>query len=102
MKKISKSTVLAVLLFVLVVSISVYSARTISQDVTQQQKEIINNAVTRSAVQCYAIEGAYPIDIEYLEDNYSLRYDDENFVVHYSYVGGNLLPEIAVFYIGDN
>ncbi len=55
------------------------------------------NAVMRSAVTCYALEGQYPEDLEYLEENYGLVLNREKYVYHYIPQGSNLTPEIAVF-----
>ncbi len=95
------TTSMAVLLITLVIVAVNMSVSNISQDVVEQQKILLENAVTRSAVQCYAIEGVYPSDLNYLKDNYNLVYDEEQYVVHYEFIGGNLLPQMSVFYIGD-
>ena len=39
----------------------------------------IRAAVQRSALQCYAVEGAYPPDLQYLEDNYGLQVNKKDF-----------------------
>ncbi len=91
------------LLFFSVVVVSIVLAvDSVSESVTVQQLELIETAAVRSAVQCYTLEGVYPVDLQYLIDNYGFYYDSENFVVHYNNLGGNLLPDIAVFYIGGD
>lgn len=54
-------------------------------------------SVARATVQCYAIEGRYPPDLDYLEENYGLILDREHYVYHYRLEGSNLMPEIQVF-----
>jgi len=61
-----------------------------------QSRELIEKAVRRSAVQCYAIEGAYPVSLEELEERYGLRVDQERWMVDYRYVADNLSPDITV------
>lgn len=61
-----------------------------------QSRELIEKAVRRSAVQCYAIEGAYPVSMEDLEKRYGLRVDQERWMVDYRYVADNLSPDITV------
>ena len=61
-----------------------------------QSRELIEKAVRRSAVQCYAIEGAYPVSVEDLEERYGLRVDQERWMVDYRYVADNLSPDITV------
>ncbi len=86
-------------MFAGVVYIMVTSVSDISSGVSGQQLDLIENAVRRSAVQCYALEGSYPEDLEYLVESYGLQYDTQRYVVHYRNVGGNFLPEISVFYL---
>jgi hypothetical protein len=59
--------------------------------------EILTDAITRSAVQCYAIEGFYPPDIEYLEENYGLVVNHDKYVISYNVFASNIMPEIEVF-----
>lgn len=61
-----------------------------------QSRELIEKAVRRSAVQCYAIEGAYPVSLEDLEERYGLRVDQGRWMVDYRYVADNLSPDITV------
>ena len=62
----------------------------------ETQKQRIEQAVRFAAVQCYALEGAYPSDLEYLMDNYGIRYNETNYKVVYEAFGGNLPPNITV------
>ncbi|NLC84251.1 MAG: hypothetical protein GX749_04135, partial [Ruminococcaceae bacterium] len=45
---------------------------------------------------CYALEGAYPPALEYLEANYGLIIDRENYDYYYEVVGANIRPIIEV------
>ena len=56
----------------------------------------LEKAIKRAAVQCYAIEGFYPPDITYLEENYGIIIDPE-YAVEYIAFSGNNLPSIKVF-----
>jgi hypothetical protein len=55
----------------------------------------LQNAVKNAAVQCYAIEGFYPPDVSYLEENYGIVID-KNFKVEYNCAIPNNLPIIIV------
>ncbi len=87
------------IMFAFVVYFMLFGVNNISSNVSSQQLELIANSVRRSAVQCYALEGSYPKDLEYLVQEYNLNYDSESYVIHYRNVGGNLLPEISVFHL---
>ena len=61
-----------------------------------QSRELIEKAVRRSAVQCYAIEGRYPPSVEYLEENYGVRIDRDRYNVFYNGFASNVMPEIVI------
>lgn len=61
-----------------------------------REKEILQNAIDRSITQCYALEGVYPDNLEYLESEYGLTYNKEHFFVDYQYIGSNLRPDITI------
>ncbi|MCL1858328.1 MAG: hypothetical protein FWF92_03755 [Oscillospiraceae bacterium] len=55
----------------------------------------LEKAIKRAAIQCYAIEGFYPPDVNYLEENYGIIVDPK-FIVEYRAFSGNNLPMIKV------
>lgn len=65
-------------------------------DSENRQKEILETALNRSIVQCYAVEGNYPESISYLEEHYGITYDKKRFSIDYEIVGANLMPEVTV------
>ncbi len=60
------------------------------------QTQFVTDAVQNAALTCYAVEGAYPDDVEYLRTHYGLAYDQDRYMVRYSAFASNLLPEIYV------
>ncbi len=66
------------------------------RDAGENSSAAIKAAVQRSALQCYAVEGAYPPDLKYLEDNYGLQINHEDFYVTYDAFASNLPPAIRV------
>ena len=67
--------------------------------VSAEQTEFLANAVRRSAVQCYALEGRFPTNLAYLEQEYGLIIDHQNYAVYYEPMGENLIPQIRVMAI---
>ena len=61
----------------------------------------ISQTVMRRAQQCYVIEGAYPQDLAYLEQNYGLTVNHEKYLIVYNAFAENLPPEVRVMYRGD-
>ena len=64
------------------------------------EERLVLDAVRSAALTCYAVEGAYPSDVEYLRENYGLSYDAERYAVDYDAFASNLMPEIRVVEIG--
>ena len=59
----------------------------------------LEQALRRGCVACYAAEGAYPPDLDYLKDHYGLQIDEERYVVRYTAFAENLMPDITVLEI---
>lgn len=64
------------------------------------QTQFVTEAVHNAALTCYAVEGAYPNNLEYLRTHYGLAYDQDRYLVTYSAFASNLLPEIYVTEVG--
>ncbi len=60
------------------------------------QIETVKNAVRNAVVTCYAVEGVYPQELDYLVENYGLAYDESRFLVSYEAFASNIIPEIRV------
>lgn len=61
-----------------------------------QGKQQLEEAVRRTVVACYAVEGFYPSSVEYMQDRYALQYDQGRYVIRYEVVASDLMPEITV------
>lgn len=85
-----------VLLFILVVGIVIMGLNQIGKTNGETQQEIVQQAVERAVIQCYAIEGMYPADINYIKDHYGIQIDESQYVVHYESFGTNIMPNIKV------
>ncbi|MBQ2752539.1 MAG: hypothetical protein IJF29_00285 [Firmicutes bacterium] len=66
-----------------------------------EEKQQIEAAVKKAAVACYASEGVYPPDIEYIKNNYGILVDSDSFVVKYEFIGSNIMPDITVLDLYD-
>ncbi len=60
------------------------------------QTDFVTKAVHNAALTCYAVEGAYPTNLEYLRTHYGLAYDQSRYLVRYDSFGSNLMPDISV------
>ena len=61
-----------------------------------QSAASVRTAVLDAAVQCYALEGAYPQSLSYLEENYGVQVNHSRFIVSYEAYASNQLPAVAV------
>ena len=62
----------------------------------EKQYESLETALERSISQCYAVEGTYPPNLEYIIQNYGLIYDDTLFHVDYRPIGSNIMPDVTI------
>ncbi len=91
-----KGMVVPILLFLFLLIFLWIGVGNISSASDKESMKIRQDAVLRATVQCYAIEGMYPPDIQYLVDNYGVVYDQDRFIVHYEVFASNILPDITV------
>lgn len=87
--------------FLAVILLFLGGLSSLSDSTQRRQKESLKNAITRSVTYCYAVEGAYPENLDYLKDNYGLIYDEDTFFVDYRIMGANILPDITIIEKGD-
>ena len=58
--------------------------------------DIVRDAVKNASLTCYAVEGMYPGDLEYLKQHYNLSYNEDKYIVYYEPLASNLMPSIKV------
>lgn len=62
----------------------------------QEDKQLLEDVLRRTAVACYASEGFYPPDVDYMLENYGLQYDESRYTIRYEVFASNLMPDITV------
>jgi ABC-type uncharacterized transport system involved in gliding motility auxiliary subunit len=87
---------LPIFTFVLILVLFLNGINSLSDTANAKQQESLENALARDIAQCYAVEGIYPPDLEYLVEHYGLTYDPDKFLVDYVSYGSNLRPEVTV------
>jgi hypothetical protein len=60
---------------------------------------IAEESIRRSAINCYAIEGSYPPDFDYLKEHYGISVDERKYNVYYEIFASNIMPVITVIQI---
>lgn len=61
-----------------------------------KQTAMIKKTIEKAAVQCYALEGAYPPDLAYLQSNYGIQLNKEKFFYNYEIFASNIAPQVDV------
>ncbi len=67
----------------------------------EQSNKILKESVAKAITACYAIEGIYPPDMDYLEENYGVRVDYNKYYVNYQVFGSNIRPSVQIIKLGD-
>lgn len=57
---------------------------------------IAEESIRRAVINCYASEGIYPPNYEYLKTHYGISIDEERYIVHYEIFASNIMPSITV------
>jgi hypothetical protein len=62
----------------------------------QQEAQVVRTAVLNAALQCAAVEGAYPPSLEYLEKHYGLIINKNDYTITYEAFASNVPPSVVV------
>ena len=61
-----------------------------------EDRRQLEEALRRGCVSCYAVEGIYPPDLDYLKEYYGVQIDEARYTVDYVVFAKNLMPDITV------
>lgn len=89
-----------VLLLAIVVGF-LYFTQVLSVKADAEELAMAERSLRRAAVECYALEGAYPYSADYLAEHYGVSLNRERFIVHYEYIASNLMPSITILPGGE-
>ncbi len=88
--------IVIILVPLLVLGFMMPSLTGMNKEVSLEEREQLENAIRRAAVACYAAEGFYPPDIEYIGEHYGVRIHDDRFIISYEVFAENIMPGIRV------
>lgn len=80
----------------LLIALFLYGVNRFSEDTISYQEDTLILALQKDIAQCYAIEGFYPPDLDYLKDHYGLIYDTDIFTIDYAAFGSNIYPNVTI------
>ncbi len=85
----------AMLLFALIM-FGLFFYSLVQDSLEERAAESIRASILNTAMQCCAVEGSYPMTLSYMEENYGLRVNDEDFLITYEAFASNVLPTVTV------
>jgi len=94
-------TIISVVVSLLILLMVGNNLASLSRQSKEAGLRVAGEALERSVMQCYALEGAYPPSLQYLIDNYGLIVDQNKYVYQYEPVAGNIHPIIGVRFPGS-
>lgn len=68
----------------------------VQQNTREQGAVALRNSILDAAKQCCAIEGSYPSSLDYLEQNYGISINHDDYVVSYEAFADNIVPTVVV------
>lgn len=100
MRKKSFKRVLAFLLpcvmFAAMLTWFIIASTNAASSTGKQELSALKTNIENSITMCYAVEGAYPENVEYLCNHYGLIYDKDKYIIHYECFASNIRPTVLV------
>ena len=99
--RINKKDIATILVFVALIVGFIFLINNVSNKNSNREIEIVRDAVKNASLTCYAVEGMYPENLDYLRDHYNLSYNEDRYIVYYRPLASNLMPTIKVVERGN-
>lgn len=100
MEKKKKNGLLLLAALLMLLAIGAFAPR-VGRQIREDSRNAIRDAVVRSAMECYGVEGVYPPSLAYLEQHYGLRLNHRDFIVSYEVFASNQPPSVQVMLKGE-
>lgn len=95
-KRARRITIFWVVVIIVIILLLIPAVRSATREGADESVRSIAETVQERALQCYVIEGAYPASLSYLEENYGLTLNTDDYLVVYTPVAENLPPDVRV------
>lgn len=96
----ARGLIVTVAVFLAMVLLVMFVVTRVDERSGEEQTKTLEDALLRATLTCYAVEGRYPMSVEYLKANYGIVYDEEKYIVSMDAFALNLLPNIRVLVKG--
>ena len=91
------SFLLPCLLFAAMLVWFVIAASNAASSTDKRDLSALKTNIENGITMCYAVEGVYPVNIEYLCEHYGIIYDKDRYFVDYERFASNIRPSVTVF-----
>jgi len=98
----NRGLLFAGIVFLLLALLFVLSFVTASRQSAARETEVLDGALRRAVVTCYAVEGKYPPSLDYICRNYGVSVDETRYSVYYDVFAANVMPTLRVTRIGGD
>lgn len=88
--------ILSLLAVALVLAAFLTGLHRFEADRAAQGRQQLEDTLRKTAAACYAAEGFYPPDVDYMCQHYGIQYDESQYAVMYDLFASNLMPDITV------
>lgn len=92
----SRKDIFRLIIIIAVVALAVIMVNVMETAHRDSETRLVQDAIRNAALTCYAVEGAFPEDVEYLRRHYSLHYNEERYFVTFETFAPNIMPGIIV------
>ena len=89
-------TLLPFLLAAAIIVFMLTSLGNLSGGSKDEERQHLEDALRRAALSCYASQGYYPPDLDYITSRYGIQIDNDNYAVFYEVFAENIMPQIDV------
>jgi len=73
-----------------------YGILQVAQANDRAQADALRTTINRDVLHCYASEGKYPPDLDYISEKYGFSYDSNKYKIEYVLQEDNSLPAVTV------
>jgi|APHig6443717817_1056837.scaffolds.fasta_scaffold388207_2 hypothetical protein len=88
------------IVFLLLALLFALSLTSTAQSSAAREAGVLDSALHRAIVTCYAVEGRYPPSLDYIAENYGVLVDETRYSVYYDAFAANVMPTLRVTRIG--
>jgi penicillin-binding protein-related factor A (putative recombinase) len=96
LKSISPGFIFSILFFAALATVLFVAVANSDKGYEKERQNAAANALRNAVISCYAIEGMYPPNVQYMKDNYGLSIDEELFIIHYIPNAENRMPDFEI------